>query len=180
VAETIRRLRLVLAWAALTAIICVVGVVASIAPASAAGCASGATMNFVAHQDDDLLFQNPMILQRVKAGGCLRTVYVLAGDAGDSDAYWRDREEGVKAAYAQMLGVSDSWSSANAGIPGHPFPIATLNPAPNVSLVFMRLPDGAIDGDGFPRNDYESLQKLYAQAITEIYAVDGSSYYALD
>jgi len=132
VAETFRRLRLVLIWVAVTALISVFGVVAAVTQATAATCANGPTMNVVAHQDDDLLFQNPMILQRVKAGGCLRTVYVTAGDAGEDGSYWGDREDGVLAAYAQMLGVSDNWTSGSAGISGHPIPLYTLSGAPNV------------------------------------------------
>ena len=178
--DTIRRLRLVLVWVALTAIVCVLGVVASAMPAAAAACSSGATMNFVAHEDDDLLFQNPMVLQRVQAGGCLRTVYVLAGDAGEEETYWGAREDGVEAAYAYMMGVADAWTTSDAGVPGHPIRLRTLTAAPNVSLAFMRLPDGAMDGGGFERYDDESLQKLYAQTIPAIYAVDGSTQYSLD
>ncbi|MET0781329.1 MAG: PIG-L family deacetylase, partial [Microbacterium sp.] len=148
--------------------------------AAAAPCGPNATMNFVAHEDDDLLFQNPEILQEVEDGSCLRTVYLTAGDAGDEDAYWWDREAGVRAAYASMLGVSNSWTQTDAGIAGHPIPVYTLNGAPNVSLAFMRLPDGAIDGNGFGRNSFESLQKLYAGTLDEIYTVDNSSIYTLD
>jgi len=143
-------------------------------------CGFGATLNFVAHEDDDLLFQSPTILQAARAGTCVRTVYLSAGDAGDEESYWRDREDGVRAAYATMLEVSDDWTIEDAGVPDHPIPLSSLVEAPHVSLAFLRLPDGAIDGDGFERNDWESLQKLYAQSISEIYAVDGSSWYTLD
>ena len=65
--------------------------------AAAAPCGTNVTMNIVAHEDDDLLFQNPMVLQRVRAGACLRTVFATAGDSGtDADSYWRDREDGAR------------------------------------------------------------------------------------
>ncbi|MET0828157.1 MAG: PIG-L family deacetylase [Microbacterium sp.] len=134
----------------------------------------------MAHEDDDLLFQSPTILQQAQAGTCVRTVYLTAGDAGDEEAYWRDREHGVRAAYANMLDVADDWTTEDAGVPGHPIELSTLVDAPHVSLVFLRLPDGSIDGEGFERNDWESLQKLYADSITEIFAVDGSSSYTFD
>ena len=175
----LKRLVSVIAYASLTATIIATPVLIENAVASAATCGSGATMNFVAHEDDDLLFQSPNLLREIKSGKCLRTVYALAGDAGENDSYWQDREDGVLAAYAQMMGVSNSWSGSDAGIAGHPISLFTLNGATQISLAFMHLPDGAIDGDGFPRNDYESLQKLYAQTMSEIYPVDGTPPYSL-
>ena len=148
--------------------------------ASAASCPKGATLNFVAHQDDDLLFQNPKLLQEARSGVCMRTVYVLAGDAGDSDSYWQNREFGARAAYAETMSVADQWTKTDAGIAGHPIPLWTLNGAPHVSLAFMRLPDGNIDGSGFPTNGHESLQKLYAGTMDRIYPVDGTASYTLD
>lgn len=141
---------------------------------------TGVTMNIVAHEDDDLLFQSPTLLELVQSGEPVRTVYLTAGDAGEEERYWLGREDGVRAAYANMLGVPDDWSTEDAGIPDHPIPISTLVDAPQVSLAFLRLPDGSLNGEGFERNDWESLQKLYAEAIDEIYAIDGSSSYTWD
>jgi LmbE family N-acetylglucosaminyl deacetylase len=141
---------------------------------------TGATMNIVAHEDDDLLFQSPTLLELVQSGDPVRTVYLTAGDAGEEEGYWLGREDGVRAAYANMLGVPDDWSTEDAGIPDHPIPVSTLVDAPQVSLAFLRLPDGSLNGEGFERNDWESLQKLYAEAIDEIYAIDGSSSYTWD
>ena len=62
------------AMAAAVALLVVGSVAIATSPrASAAGCPTGATMNVVAHQDDDLFFQNPAILREVRAGVCLRT-----------------------------------------------------------------------------------------------------------
>ncbi len=113
----LKRLVSVIAYASLTATIIATPVLIENAVASAATCGSGATMNFVAHEDDDLLSQSPNLLREIKSGKCLRTVYALAGDAGENDSYWQDRERGVRAAYAQMMGVSNSWSQSDAGIP---------------------------------------------------------------
>ena len=146
---------------------------ASAAPA----CPNGRTMNIVAFEDDDLLFLNTDILHDIEGGVCVRTVFVSAGDAGRTQSYWHGREAGSKAAYAEMAGVSDAWTSADAGIADHPMPVLTLTNDPTVSLVFMRLPDGGGDGSGFTSTGNESLQKLWQGDISQIDAVDGSSSY---
>ncbi|MGP4033815.1 DUF7402 domain-containing protein [Pseudarthrobacter sp. 1C304] len=147
--------------------------------AAAPGCPAGSTMNIVAHQDDDLIFQSPMLLSAVRDGLCVRTVYLTAGDANDSEDYWSAREDGVKAAYAHLAGVPDAWSVSDAGVAGHPIPVATLDGAARLSLAFMRLPDGHRDGRGGSNYGYQSVQKLYSGAIGTITAVDRSSSYTL-
>ena len=77
-----------------------------------------------------------------------------------------------------MAGVSNAWTQADAGVPGHPMPLVTLAGNPRVSLVFMRLPDGAPDGSGFPLYGSQGLQKLYFGIITTMTAVDGSTSYS--
>ncbi len=145
--------------------------------APAAASSSGPTLNIVAHEDDDLLFLSPDLLHAVQAGGKVQTVFVTAGDAGLSASYWQGREDGMQAAYAEMAGVSNSWTQGDAGVPGHPIPLFTLNGQQNVSLAFMRLPDGNEDGSGFASDNNESLQQLWTGSITTIHAVDGSSSY---
>ena len=178
--SSFQRLALALTGVALTALLGVSVASGASMSASAASCPKGATLNFVAHQDDDLLFQNPKLLQEARSGVCMRTVYMLAGDAGDSDSYWQNREFGARAAYAETMSVADQWTKTDAGIAGHPIPLWTLNGAPHVSLAFMRLPDGNIDGSGFPSNGSESLQKLYSGTMDRIYPVDGTASYTLD
>ncbi len=151
------------------------GTVATVA--AAGGCTQGSTLDIVAHEDDDLLFLSPDVLHDVQSGLCVRTVYVTAGDAGSGEGYWTSRQEGMEAAYADMAGVSDDWTQGDAGIPGHPATLMTLNGAPRVSLVFMHLPDGNTDGSGFSTTGYESLKKLRLGQISTIDAVDGSSSY---
>ena len=41
-------------------------------------------LNIVAHEDDDLLFTNPDELTSIRAGFPVRTVFITAGDAGDT------------------------------------------------------------------------------------------------
>src|SRR6476469_5268876 len=70
------------------------------------------TMQIVAHQDDDILFMNLEVRNMVAAGyGCV-TVYVTAGEADgsldgsqDREYYAASRQEGARAAFADMMGV---------------------------------------------------------------------------
>jgi LmbE family N-acetylglucosaminyl deacetylase len=141
-----------------------------------AECGDGA-LQVVAHQDDDLLFLSPDLLHDVQGGRCVRTVYVTDGDAARGDAYWLAREQGSMAAYAQMAGVADAWTTSDAGVPGHPIRLLTLSADPRVSLVFMRLPDGNRRGTGMRMHDHESLMRVWQGLIPSITAVDGSTTY---
>ena len=111
-------------------------------PALGATCTGGA-MQIVAHQDDDLYFQSPDLLHDIQAGRCVRTVYVTAGDAAKGDVYWKGREEGSRAAYAQMAGVANLWTTSDAGAPGQSIQMEILVGAPGISIVTMRLAVGA-------------------------------------
>jgi LmbE family N-acetylglucosaminyl deacetylase len=136
-------------------------------------------LNFVAHQDDDLLFLSPDLPHAIRAGGNVRTVYLTAGDAGLRASYWQDRESGARAAYAEMAGVADSWTQSDAGVAGHPIPVFTLTGQPSVSLAFLRLPDGNFSGSGYASNGYQSLQGVWTGSTATIEAVDRSSSYTL-
>ncbi|MFI5100308.1 MAG: PKD domain-containing protein, partial [Actinomycetes bacterium] len=144
---------------------------------AAASCAQGSTLDVVAHEDDDLLFLSPDLLHDVRSATCVRTVFVTAGDAGSGQGYWNARQNGSMAAYAEMAGVADDWTTTDAGIPGHTATLMTLDGAPRLSLVFMHLPDGNVDGSGFSTTGDESLMKLALGQISAISTVDGSSTY---
>ena len=145
-------------------------------PAKRAAC-TGSAMQIVAHADDDLIFQSPDVLHDIEAGRCVRTVYVTAGDAAKDDLYWKGREGGSRAAYAQMAGVPNIWTTADAGVPGRSIQLETLVGAPGISIVSMRLPDGSRTGAGMLVHHSESLRRLWDGAITSISAVDGSATY---
>ena len=167
---------------AVVALIATLGVLfcrAGEASAATANCSAGSTMITVAHQDDSLLFFSPDLIHAIKNGRCVQTVFFTAGDAGQGQAYWSSREKGVEAAYAQMAGVANTWTQADAGVAGHPIPEMTLSADPNLTLLFLRLPDGNIDGSGFGSTGFTSLQKLYQGSIPQMTADDGSSSYTL-
>ncbi|HSX23952.1 MAG TPA: PIG-L family deacetylase, partial [Candidatus Saccharimonadales bacterium] len=139
---------------------------------------SSTIMNVVAHQDDDLLFINPDLLHDIKAGKCIRTIYVTAGDAGGGALYWQGREQGSEAAYSSLIGNTNIWIHRIVKLSDHTF-VTVANPRGNtkVSLIFMRLPDGNIRGQGFRTSHYESLERLEAGRISIMQAADKQSTY---
>jgi LmbE family N-acetylglucosaminyl deacetylase len=150
--------------------------VASPLPAAAATCGTS-VMAVVAHEDDSLLFLSPDLLHDIQSGGCVTTVYLTAGDSGYGAPYWQTREAGVAAAYANMAGVADNWSQGVTSAAGHSVVTYTLQGAPNIKELFLRLPDGNFDGSGFASNNHESLLKLWTGVIGTIHPVDGSPGY---
>lgn len=130
----------------------------------------------MAHLDDDLLFMNPDIMTSIRAGNAVRTVYMIAMVAGDEDDYWRNRETGVEAAYAYMAGVDDHWIVRRFDVGGYVNHLAYLRDAPQISLVFLRLPDNAD-----PRPGVVTFRRLDASnPATAIQSVDNVSCYTKD
>jgi LmbE family N-acetylglucosaminyl deacetylase len=134
-------------------------------------------LQMVAHPDDDLLFMNPDVIRDVEAGACVRTVFLTTGDANQDDSYWQSRERGIRAAYATMAGAEDSWTLGRLQVAGRELELATLDDAPGISLVFLRLPDGNRRGTGNAVHDHQSLMRLWLGEIDVIDAVDGSQRY---
>jgi LmbE family N-acetylglucosaminyl deacetylase len=164
------------------------GLLAAAAHADSSFC-SQKTMAIVAHQDDDLLFQNPDVLETIAGGGCVQTVFVTAGDAGLGSSYWHEREEGSRAAYALMAGVANTWSNSEETVAGHSLHVATLVGRPGLSEVYMRLPNGGRLGAGYQSTGYVSLPKLWRShnpqpasltPITQLSALDGSATYTYE
>ncbi len=141
------------------------------------GCQAGTIDVFVAHSDDDLLFMNPAIADKLAAEHCIRTVYVTAADDGYPEAYWRGRERGIKAAYSAMLVAENNWQDSTASIGGNNFAVSSIADHPRVSLAFLRLPDGNVNGAGFASTGNVSLQELAANPSLSLTAVDGSATY---
>ncbi|OOF95011.1 hypothetical protein ASPCADRAFT_208632 [Aspergillus carbonarius ITEM 5010] len=136
--------------------------------------ASTRTLNFVAHQDDDLLFLSPDLIRDILSGEPVRTVFLTAGDAGLGPDYWQSREQGSLAAYARMSVASNTWIQSDAGIDGSAITLYTLRDDQDISLAFMHMPDGNLDGTGFAADQNDSLEKLWDGLIDEIRTIDGS------
>ncbi|KAF9887695.1 hypothetical protein FE257_009648 [Aspergillus nanangensis] len=132
------------------------------------------TLNIVAHQDDDLLFLNPSIQHAIQSGLPTRTLFLTAGDAGQDPSYWNSRQSGSLTAYAQMANAANEWIVSDAGIANVPIPIYTLKHNPSISLGYLHLPDGGMDGNGYESTHYTSLQKLWEGRIGSIATVEGT------
>jgi len=64
-------------------------------------------VNIVAHQDDDILFLNPDILNSVVAGHRQVTVFITSGSLSDP-CYALHREEGAMEGYQKLLQLADA------------------------------------------------------------------------
>ncbi|WIB41461.1 PIG-L family deacetylase [Curtobacterium sp. MCLR17_058] len=143
--------------------------------AANADCSAGRVLTMVAHADDDLLFSGTELRADIDAGKCVRSVIVTAGDAGKPAWYWQSRENGLMASYASIAGVSSNWTAGQLSVASHTLRTATLTTAPRLSLVFLELPDGNIDGSGFAATGSESLEKLSEGQISTIHTVAGAA-----
>lgn len=145
-------------------------------PAAGADCSAGRVLTVVAHADDDLLFDGTELRRDVDAGRCVRSVVVTAGDAGNPAGYWRGREQGLLASYASLAGVASAWTASAPVVAGAPLRTETLTADPRLSVVFLQLPDGNVDGTGFAADRYESLQQLYQGSIDTMHTVTGADH----
>ena len=99
----------------------------------------------VAHQDDDLIFMQPDLLEAVRGGRSITTVYVTAGNGQDGTATADRRDQGLREAYGEAAGVSD-WRCDWLDLAGHPAERCQLLGA-GVTLVFLGYPDGGKQGE---------------------------------
>ncbi len=142
------------------------------------GC-NGGKANVVAHPDDDLLFLSPDLLRDVRAGGCVTTIYLTAGDAGRGAEYWSAREKGARAAYAKMYAAENHWRHDALYVNDHVIASSTLVARPSIRLVFLRLPDGGLNGRGFGFG-HGGLQQLWSGAASGVTSVDSVNSYFRD
>ncbi|MFM0222277.1 PIG-L family deacetylase [Paraburkholderia dipogonis] len=118
--------------------------------ARAADCGAGTLVTVVAHLDDDLLFVDPAISERLDAGWCITTVHLIGGANGADFAYVQTRERASRLAYARMAGVPDEWLESNVTIAGKLVHQMVLKARPQVRLLELRLPGGAVRGGRVP------------------------------
>ncbi|MDR5780066.1 FG-GAP-like repeat-containing protein [Caballeronia sp. LZ065] len=138
-----------LARAALLAILALSPLTAS-AAAPSADCSAGTLVTVVAHLDDDLLFVNPGISDKLKAGWCVTVVHLIGGSNDAKFDYVVLRETGTQLAYARMAGVADEWDESTVMFAGKPVHQIVLKPQPKVKLLELRLPGGHVRGGKVP------------------------------
>src|SRR5262245_14637228 len=112
----------------------------------------------VAHQDDDLIFMQPDVIEAARSGAGVTNVYITAGNGKKGTAIAQKRYDGLMTAYAAATGADD-WSCGWIEIAGHLAEHCRLA-SRNVSLVFLGYPDGGKEGE-YP----ESLLKLWDGTI---------------
>ncbi|MCP5040629.1 MAG: hypothetical protein GY944_06335, partial [bacterium] len=135
-------------------------------------------LQIVAHEDDDLYFMTPAVSDAIALGQASWTVYLTAGDAGRTDGHWQSRELGIRAAYAQMAAQPNSWTAAPVTVNGRSLTAFQLDAAPQIVVVFMRLPDGNPSGTGYAVTGNESLRYVWQGAAgTLIHSLDGAHQY---
>ncbi|MGV7243844.1 hypothetical protein ACRXB1_19065, partial [Caballeronia sp. M23-90] len=110
----------------------------------AADCHAGSLITVVAHLDDDLLFVNPGISDKLAAGWCVTTVHLIGGANGANFDYVKLREKGTRLAYARMAGVADDWIESTVDFAGKPVHQMLLRQQPRVKLLEVRLPGGGV------------------------------------
>jgi len=110
-----------------------------------AGLGPANDLAIVAHQDDDLLFMQPDLLDAIRAGTGVTIVYVTAGNDDRDLDYAQKRYAGVRAAYTAATGATD-WSCGWFSLADHAAEHCRLAAA-NLSLVFLGYPDGGRHGE---------------------------------
>lgn len=130
--------------------------------------AQTADLVIVAHQDDDLLFMQPDVIEAVRAGKGVTTVYVTAGNGNGGVDKAEIRYEGLRSAYGAAAGASN-WNCGYVEIAGHIAEHCRL-PDNNVSLVFLGYPDGGKEGE-----HATSLLHLFQGSTTNVATISRES-----
>lgn len=146
---------------------------------SAVNCKGRTVLQVVAHADDDLAFINPDTQASLDASQCVRTIYLTAADHGWGMQYAEEREAGIQDAYSVMLGDTTGWKPQTVLLPdGQPVHVYTsLDDIPAAAVIFLRLPDGNLGGEGFLSTGEVSLKKLLDGTAPELTSVDGEAAY---
>jgi len=133
-----------------------------------------ATLSFVAHQDDDLLFMNPDAASDAQAGTQTWICYLTAGNlvnGADGMPYADQRIQGARAAWARAAKVADDWEFEPITLSnGRQLATNYLTAAPHVRLVFtfINAANGPDNGD---------LCRMWADPAFQAAPIDGRPAY---
>lgn len=157
---------------------------AAAGPALRPSVTGGTVLQVVAHPDDDLFFMNPDLSRSISTGVKVATVYLTSGEAdgrneahsphlqdparpADHAAYAEARQNGIRAAYAQMATGNRTSAWQRRSIPtvgGGSAEVDVLVARPEVNLVWMQLREArSISGD-----NPDSLRGLWDGRVTAL------------
>ncbi|MFG2985898.1 PIG-L family deacetylase [Streptomyces sp. NPDC048258] len=137
----------------------------------------GTVLQVVAHPDDDLFFMNPDLSRSISTGVKVATVYLTSGESdgrneahsphledparpADHAAYAEARQNGIRAAYAQMATGDRTSAWQRKSVPtvgGGSAEVDVLVARPEVNLVWMQLREARSISDDNP----DSLRGLW-------------------
>ena len=106
--------------------------------------APAAELVVVAHQDDDLLFMQPDVLEAVRRGEGVTSVYVTAGNGRRGTDKADERYEGLMQAYSEAADAR-FWTCGFIDLAGRWAQHCKLDDR-TLSLVFLGYPDGGREG----------------------------------
>ncbi|HEY1549449.1 MAG TPA: FG-GAP-like repeat-containing protein, partial [Kofleriaceae bacterium] len=106
--------------------------------------APGRDLVLIAHQDDDLLFMQPDVIEAVRHGEGVINVYITAGNDNHGPGAANPRYQGLKEAYGAAAGDMN-WDCGWIEVDHHAAQHCRLA-AENVSLLFLAYPDGGEEG----------------------------------
>ncbi|WP_189061699.1 PIG-L family deacetylase [Longimycelium tulufanense] len=134
--------------------------------------AATTTLTVVAHPDDDLLFCAPHVISDVQAGYNTWVLYLTAGNVQPNDLNYADqRAHGVRAAYARMARVANSWHHEPMMLGGHEVATSVLQ-GTNVRLLFPY-----IHAASAPRVEDGDLHRLWHDPSFVAHPLDGRAPY---
>ncbi len=131
----------------------------------------------VAHADDWQLFMHPNVYADLVAADCkVVFIFTTAGDAGMGEKYWLAREEGLKSSIRFCLAPHSvlSESTGKRIFNNHSVQYWSVN---NITSYFFRLPDGNLDGSGFPSCNFQSLASFESGKINAVTSLDNAAAY---
>jgi LmbE family N-acetylglucosaminyl deacetylase len=130
-----------------------------------------ATVNIIAHPDDDLLFMNPDIASDIQANKQTWMLYLTAGNTTTGSGgyvYADQRIVGLRAAYARAAKVANNWDFSYLVLPSGRFLVTnTLHDKPTVRLIWTFI-NAAHGGD--PDGD---LKRMWDTPAFVAHPIDG-------
>ena len=145
-------------------------------------CPAGTVVSFWAHYDDDLIFANPALQQAFDSGQCLRTLFFTNSDAGAGNSpYAANRETGIRAAYDAVRGASGPWHDRTVQLRnGLTLTVTQPEGDSRISMLFLRLADGGVNGTGYQNTGSESLNELITGDLPVLHTLDTHAEVTLD